>query len=256
MKICELENCFDKLLPSSLSCEWDNDGLMVSGDSMREVKSALVTLDLTEPAVDRAIELGVDAVFTHHPFMFRSVSSLTDKNVRIALALKLIEHRISVFSYHTRLDAADGGVNDILCEKLGLFDISPLGEGELSIARMGSILTQNIDEFASKVKSVLCCSFVTLAKARGAADIVSRVAVLGGACDRQTVNAAIQARADVLVSGDVSYNNIIDANIDGVHVICAGHYHSENPVLTWFEDQLTSLGVKTYRYDCGYFKYL
>lgn len=256
MRVCELEGYFDELLPRAMSCEWDNDGLMVSGDSSKEVKSALLTLDLTEQAIDKAIETGVDAVITHHPFVFRAISSITDKDARTRLMIKLIEHKISVYSYHTKLDAARGGVNDILCEIIGLSEATPLGPGELSMARIGNVEDIDIDKFAAIIKEKLACPVLTLAKAQQGPNNVRRVAVLGGACDKDTINAAKDAGADVLVSGDVSYNNVIDANIDGLHIICAGHYFSEKPVLRWFEQKLNEKGIETYSFDCGYFEYI
>ena len=256
MNTLELEKFFDELLPTSLSCNWDNDGLMCSSDSGKEVKSALLTLDVTEGAVRKAVELGVDAIFTHHPFVFRGMKSVTDKDARARILISLLSHGISVFSYHTRLDAVDGGVNDILAERIGLKNTIPLGDGELSMARIGDVESVPFDLFADDVKGKLKCPSLILARSETGNVWVKRAAVLGGSCDMDFINGAIAAGADVLVTGDASYNALIDANIEGLHVLCAGHYSSENPVLVYFENKLNELGIHTCTYECGYFEYI
>lgn len=256
MNTIELEKHFNDLIPAALSCDWDNDGLMCSSDSYKEIKSALLTLDVTESAVEKALELGVDAIFTHHPFVFRGMKSICDKNARARLLMTLLQNGISVFSYHTRLDAAEGGVNDILASLLGLRNVQPLAEGDLMMARLGDIDPIPLDLFADKVKEKLKCPSLLFARSNSGSVWVKRVAVLGGACDMDFINGAIESGADVLVTGDSSYNSLVDANLDGLHVLCAGHYCSENPVLAYFESKLGELGIRTYKYECGYFEYI
>ena len=52
MTVRELYGALDKMIPSSLSCDWDNDGLMCCPDANKEVRRVLVTLDVTAEAVD------------------------------------------------------------------------------------------------------------------------------------------------------------------------------------------------------------
>ncbi len=256
MNTIELEKYFDRIIPRELSCEWDNDGLMCCSDSKKEIKSALLTLDLTEKAIEKALELNVDAVFTHHPFVFRALRRVTDKEPRTRMLIKLLHSGISVFSYHTRLDAVGGGVNDILADLLGIKNTVPLGEGELSMARLGDVDPIPFDLFADNVKAKLKCPSLMLAAAGRGSLWIKRAAVLGGACDKDIINAAVAAGADVLVTGDASYNSVIDANIEGLHVLCAGHYYTEDPVLGFFAERLGELGIDTYTFECGYFEYL
>ena len=65
MKIRELYERLNETIPPSLSCEWDNDGRMVCPDGEKEVRRVLVTLDVTEGAVDRAVE-GAECGKIHH----------------------------------------------------------------------------------------------------------------------------------------------------------------------------------------------
>ena len=59
MTVNELYVKLNERIPASLSCEWDNDGLMCSSDGEREVKKALVCLDVTVDAVKKAVSEGL-----------------------------------------------------------------------------------------------------------------------------------------------------------------------------------------------------
>ncbi|MBQ7380915.1 MAG: Nif3-like dinuclear metal center hexameric protein, partial [Clostridia bacterium] len=75
--VSELYEKLDRAIPTSLSCEWDNDGLMCCPDPKRPVKRVLLALDITESIVDRAIDEGFDVILSHHPLVFRPIPSLT-----------------------------------------------------------------------------------------------------------------------------------------------------------------------------------
>ena len=54
MNVRELYTELNRQIPPSLSCEWDNDGLMLLPNGEREVHRALITLDVT-PAAARDV---------------------------------------------------------------------------------------------------------------------------------------------------------------------------------------------------------
>src|SRR5689334_11051717 len=115
----------ERLAPSSLALEWDNVGLLV-GESNRAVNKALIALDATDQVVEEAVTKGADLIITHHPVIFHPVKRVTDQTVLGRRLLKLIKNNISVYSAHTNLDIANGGVNDVLFELLGLRDKEPM----------------------------------------------------------------------------------------------------------------------------------
>ena len=97
-------------IPRSLSYEWDNDGLMCCPDGEREVRRVLVALDATADVCDKAILEGYDVILTHHPFIFKGLRAIDDASAISAKAIALIKEGVSVMSFHTRLDALEGGV--------------------------------------------------------------------------------------------------------------------------------------------------
>ena len=117
-KICER-------IPEELREAWDNDGLMVSSDDSIDVKRAIITLDVTEDAVDYAVANGFDLIISHHSLIFRPLDAITEDSHVARKVIKLIKNDVAVISLHTRADKVEGGVNDILAEILGLSEVPP-----------------------------------------------------------------------------------------------------------------------------------
>lgn len=229
MTVRQLYNLLDEYIPSSLSAEWDNDGLMCCPDREREVKKLLITLDVTSDAVDEAIRGGYDLIISHHPFIFKGLRAIDDGNFIAAKAMELIKKGISVFSFHTRLDALDGGVNDTLARLLGLKNIRPLGDSEGALGRIGSLSSAVEPEiFAETVRDALASPAVLLSSSGRA---VREVAVVGGEGSDE-IKSAIAKGADTLVSGRLGYHNMVDAGEMGTNLIEAGHFYTEFPVCT------------------------
>src|SRR5699024_869480 len=105
--------------PKKLAYDWDPVGLQV-GSSREKVKKIMVTLDVLETVADEAIEQNVDLIISHHPLLFRPLSQLDTDTPKGRTVQKLMKHDISVYSAHTNLDIASGGVNDMLCDVLDI----------------------------------------------------------------------------------------------------------------------------------------
>ena len=238
MTVKQLYKILDEHIPSSLSCEWDNDGLMCCPDGSREVKRALITLDVTAEAAEEAIRGGYDLIISHHPFIFKGLKGIIDDNYIASKAIDLIKANISVFSFHTRLDALEGGVNDTLARLLGLKNIRSLGEGEAAMGRIGSLTSAVEPEvFAACVRDTLGSGGVLLSSAGRP---VREVAVIGGEGADEIRSATLEG-ADTLVSGRLGYHNMVDAREIGINLIEAGHFFTEFPVCETLRSLLASI---------------
>ncbi|MBU2701521.1 dinuclear metal center YbgI/SA1388 family protein [Sporomusaceae bacterium BoRhaA] len=113
------------LAPQNLAEEWDSVGLMV-GNPDRQVRNVWTTLDVTLELVEAAVEAKVDMIVSHHPLIFKAIKRLDTSTVSGKIMEKLMQGNIAVFSAHTNLDCAVGGVNDILAQMLHLQDIQLL----------------------------------------------------------------------------------------------------------------------------------
>lgn len=106
--------------PLELKESWDNPGLLV-GNPSDKVTKIMTTLDVMMGTVDYAIAHGVDMIVSHHPLIMKNtVQNLRTDTYDGEMFLKLLSHHIAVFSAHTNLDSADGGVNDVMARLLGL----------------------------------------------------------------------------------------------------------------------------------------
>lgn len=222
MTVRELYAVLDEKYPACLREEWDNDGLMLSPDETKTVRRVLVALDATEAVADYAIQNGFDLIVTHHPLIFHPLSALNGDSAVSQKCIRLLAHGVSVFSFHTRLDAVAGGVNDRLAELLSLSDVTPFGV----MGRVGSLPTEmTLSEFADLVGERLSADAVRYAGNRP----VHRVALLGGD-GKDFILAAIEAGADTYLSGRLSYNTMIEAEERGINLVEGGHFATEHPV--------------------------
>ena len=227
-RVKDLYDYLDEKIPRSLSCEWDNDGLMLCPDVFASVTKVLLALDATDTVAEYAVENGFNVIVTHHPMIFKPLTSLCVTDPVARRALYLAKNGVSVMSFHTRLDARSGGVNDMLARRLGVIGTIPFGpEGE-KIGRFG-VLPKSVEFriFCGTVCEALNAHSVT---AIGDKKEVQMIALLGGS-GKDFVEPAIACGADVLVTGEVTYNVMLEAKARGLCVICAGHYHTEVPVL-------------------------
>jgi dinuclear metal center YbgI/SA1388 family protein len=82
----------------------------------RQRNSVLLTVDLTKAVADEAIARRDSVVIAYHPIIFRGLKSLTLANTQQQSLLRLASHGISVYSPHTAVDAAPGGLGDWLAD--------------------------------------------------------------------------------------------------------------------------------------------
>ena len=232
MTVKELYLKLSEKMPEALREEWDNDGIMCCPDDSVEVGRVLVCLDVTEEIVDYAIETGYDLIVSHHPLIFKPLSSVSLDNHIGRKVIKLLTSGVSVFSFHTRADKAFGGVNDLLADILEMTDVKPFGEG--GMGRIGAVDEITLEDFAYRLKETLSADGVRYADGY---NTVRRVAVLGGD-GKDFVRAAVEAGADTYVSGRISYNMMEEAAEMGINLIEAGHYFTEQPVCSFFYDAI------------------
>lgn len=247
MTILELYKELDARWPRTLSCSWDNDGLMFCPDPEREVKRVMLALDATRASIAAAADANCDLLLTHHPMLFRGVKSLSPLDLSGSRIFDAWNGGVSVISLHTRLDTGDGGVNDALAEALGLHILGKFGDEETP--ELGRIVETEAPaepvDFASRVRKALGCPVVQLSGDRP----VRRVALVGGD-GKDFIRAAAAAGADTLITGAASYNTALDAAEDGLNIIEAGHYYTEAPVLAKLAELCRALcGAECVMYD-------
>jgi dinuclear metal center YbgI/SA1388 family protein len=136
-RISDILGITNKIAPSHFAESWDNVGLQL-GDPVRQVSRIMVALDPGAPAIGAAVQAGCQLLITHHPFIFTPLKkiSTTDETGRLAIAA--LKNDLAIIALHTNYDIAEGGVNDLLAERLELQETLPLrvtgGEEFLKLA--------------------------------------------------------------------------------------------------------------------------
>lgn len=231
----------DTIAPFALQMDFDNAGFLVGRGEAR-VDAVLVSLDITRDVILEAEALGAQLIVSHHPVIFHPVKCITDGDVTGEKLLMLAERHIAAICAHTNLDAAQGGVNDLLAQAVGLGEVEQLHQDGVDpigrpygIGRVG-VLPRPIPvrAFASEVKQALGAASVRFVDAGRP---VRRVAVGGGSCGNMLPE-ALSKGCDTFLTADVKYDVFLEAKTLGVNLLDAGHFATENVVCAPLAEQL------------------
>lgn len=115
----------DRIAPPALAQSWDNVGLLV-GDRRAVCRRVLLCIDLTPAVLREAVASRCEMIMSYHPPLFKPVKRIVaDSDGTEAIVHEAIRRGIAIYSPHTALDAAEGGVNDVLAGRCGLTDVGP-----------------------------------------------------------------------------------------------------------------------------------
>jgi len=119
MRLQEILDRLRQLAPEHLAEPWDHPGLHL-GDPAWRVSRAMLCIDLTQPVLQEAVAQRANLIVAYHPPIFTPLVALTSLEPNQQVILAAARHKIAVYSPHTALDAVKGGVNDWLCDGLGV----------------------------------------------------------------------------------------------------------------------------------------
>ncbi len=224
--IAQIEAFLENRIPRTLSVCGDPDGMAVCIDGNAPVTGVVAALDVTMDVIAYAKEKGANLIVTHHPSIYAPLHSITEKDAVGKRMIAAIQAGISLMSYHTRLDAMEGGVNDRLCHLLGVTAEGSFADG---LGRVGTLDKEySYEEFAQMVGKALGTD-----KLYGinSGKKVRRVALLGGS-GKGSFMSALATGADTYVTGEVIHSTLLDAREYGINIICATHYRTESPVIS------------------------
>lgn len=235
VKVQQVLEILEQIAPPELACSWDNVGLLV--DAGRPVTSIMTALDITADVVRDAAESGCELIVSHHPVIFDPLRRVTAEDV----PAMLLQNGISAICMHTNLDAAAGGVNEVLAGIFGMQDPEPFAGG---CGRVGSIEPITVPQLARKAQQELAarCNApdagpAVQVKFADTGKPVQRLAVISGA-GGSLFEEALAMGADCLLTGEANHHHACDAKRLGLSLIAAGHYATEFPVTAAVAEKL------------------
>ena len=140
------------MAPPGLAESWDNSGLQV-GDPRAIISRIMVALDATPAVIESALASACNLLITHHPLIFTSQKSISAATPQGASIHAAIRGALAVVSMHTNYDCAEGGLNDLLAERIGLSICVPLQV--TSVREQTKLVVYVPEEHLERVRSAL-----------------------------------------------------------------------------------------------------
>lgn len=237
MKCYEIIEKLELLSPTAFAEEWDNIGLL-AGRRDKEVDTIYIALDATDDVIEDAVRVGADLLLTHHPLIFHKMSRVNTDDFIGRRVYELIRNDISYYAMHTNFDVM--GMADAVADELSLEDRQVLNvtyEDDLSkegCGRVGKLKRRmSVAELAGIVKEKFHVPNVRVFGDLG--EFVETAAVMPGS-GGSYIRDALNAGADVMITGDIDHHEGIDAVAQGIVVIDAGHYGIEKLFIPYMEE--------------------
>ncbi|MEF9970335.1 MAG: Nif3-like dinuclear metal center hexameric protein [Ruthenibacterium sp.] len=214
--ITQVAEFLETWAPKALAEPWDNVGILVRCEE--KVTGILTALDITPAVVAEAVAHKCNLIVSHHPVIFTPLTQLTADSAAFAL----VQNHVSAICMHTNLDAAPGGVNDMLVALFSVQNAAALS----GCGRIGT-LRQNmtVPQFCALTGKVL----QTHGTYYDSGKPIHTLAIVSGA-GGDFMAAAQEAGADCLLTGEVKYHEALCAKEAGFSFVSAGHFETEFPI--------------------------
>lgn len=220
-----------ELAPPESAAEWDNTGLLVEAGDGMAVDRVLLTLDLTPEVAKEAARKKSGLVLAYHPPIFSGLRGLSRRDPLTAALLDLVAAGISVYSPHTALDAAPGGISDWLCKPFPESDAEPV---EGSGRRLTLKPALSLVEVGQRLRDHLGLPYLRIASPPGRAKQIKTL----GLCPGSGASVLRGLSADAVFTGEMKHHDILAFRNAGVHVLISEHGHSERPYLRVLKTRL------------------
>ena len=249
VKLNELNNYLNQLLQVERFSDYCPNGLQVEGKE--KVMHIVTGVTASYNLLQAAYETNADAILVHHGYFWRGESQpiVGIKKRRIQF---LLQHEISLLAYHLPLDAhVEFGNNVMLAKQLGLTIKGWTGQKNknepnlIALAELSQPLM--LKDFVETVNSTLKRTAQVIGDLQKP---VQKIALCTGAAQGY-IEQALEAGADVYISGEISEPTVHFAREMGIAYVSAGHHATERYGVQALGEHLTQkFGLKHTFIDC------
>ncbi len=203
---------------------WDHNGIIM-GSLKSPLTSILIAIDLTPKVMKKAIDKNISMIITHHPFFFEpTLSTEFKKNpYKKSIVQQLNDTGIAYYSLHTSYDVSPKGMKEAIVTTLGikrenyqivnkygiLFshkDITVFGSLIKMLKRAFNV--QTIDYFGKKYQELQ----------------INKIGILPGSGDLETIQKLKKEGADIIITSDVKWSQLICIKEIGIPLLSISHY--------------------------------
>ena len=223
VKLQQLIKCADQLLQPHVFNDYSPNGLQVQGRD--QVQCLVSGVTASQALLDRAVELGADAILVHHGYFWKGESPCIT-GMKYHRLKTLLSNDISLIAYHLPLDAhPQYGNNAQLATLLGITVSSGMEpDNPYSVGNVGYLDSAiSADEFNRRVSH--CLGRESLLINGGSHPIKTLAWCSGGA--QGYIDKAAALGVDAYLSGEISEPTVHSARELGIHYIAAGHHATE-----------------------------
>ncbi len=212
----------EKRFPSASSAEWDKTGWQYKSNR-KETDIVLVSLDITEKVVVQAANIGANLIISHHPILFNAPIYFDSHIYPASAIIKAIQSDISIYSFHTNIDSATGGMNDYLAGMFNMTNIHiPKGDSkEMAFARTGTIKKISGTEMVENCRSLFNIASVNIIGLLPRT--INKLLVVSGS-GSSVIKGIDPASFDIAITGDIRYHDRIFFRENGYSILDVGHF--------------------------------
>ncbi|BET38008.1 Nif3-like dinuclear metal center hexameric protein [Spiroplasma ixodetis] len=249
LTINNIINVLETYFPLKDVCEWDFSGIQIKSKTKTNINKILVCLDVTNEVLTEAINNNIDLIISHHPLVFaKDINQSNISNWKKELYSKILIADINVYSLHTNFDISLVGMNMLMAKELRIKNIHFINEEKLTI--VGKFDTQmSLKELINNLKKYFNVANIQLVNNKLSDNNIVTVALSAGAGGDIISN--LSSNIDLLITGEMKWNYIMEAKDRKINVILVGHYMEQKFVDFLFQLLIEKLStkVKVFKYN-------
>ncbi|MDP8237798.1 MAG: Nif3-like dinuclear metal center hexameric protein [Candidatus Hatepunaea meridiana] len=222
----KLADYLSKLLDTASFSDYCVNGIQVEGQS--SISKIVTGVSASQRIIEAAIERQAQAVMLHHGLFWKNdphpmaLTGIMKDRIKL-----LLDNDISLLGYHLPLDAhQDLGNNALIGKALELENIIfiPVSDIDNPIAAVGDLSEPiSFESFREKADEILDTNGLGLDFNKRE---IKRIFILSGGGGRFYQDAA-EAGADLMITGELTEQNVRAAEELEISLYAAGHYNSE-----------------------------
>lgn len=229
--LADVAAAIERYAPLQLQESYDNTGWQVLCDPAARCSGVLTCVDATPAVIAEAIERGFNMVLSHHPVMFRGQKSFTGDTVVQRTVMEAMRAGVSVYSCHTAIDSAPGGVSAEMARMLGLTDIRPLSvhsaDPSAGLGVTGILpVPLSPGSLAELVKGTFGTPVARCSRPSDPISEISRIALCGGS-GSEFLPLAVSCGAGAYITSDTRHHDFVDFS-PYIFIIDIGHWEAES----------------------------
>ena len=250
LTINNIINILETYFPLKDACEWDFSGIQIKSKTKTNINKILICLDITNDVLTDAINNNIDLIISHHPLVFaKDINQFNISNWKKELYNKILIADINVYSLHTNFDMSLIGMNMLMAKALKMKNINFINQEKLAIVGKFD-RKMPLKKLINNLKKYFNVTNIQLVNNKlSDNNIVVTVALSAGTGGDIIGN--LSSNIDLLITGEMKWNYIMEAKDKKINVILVGHYMEQKFVDFLFQllNEKLSTKVKVFKYN-------